>query len=296
MFVELKEIDRHERSAYERGLDYIAKRGPEVFHLRSCYEGTSFQRLAQCLLFDKNREISTAEQYQERARVYLLKGKEGEIRGLRVVCSMTEFGNELDFETYVIADADTQGHYKMLLGGLSGNTNLEVVTFGPGQQEVVRKTFPNHHIHHWTVFLMEIHALKNQVPKLELLDENYLSFIKYLNDQFPIEKSPQRSLKFQLAGLPYRTYALPNKLQPVVVVCVREYCASVWEVLYVFEAEKGNQRLLIDLLQSVGHILISSGNQLIWRLPKHEVSDKNDLLSQCQFSKVAEELHYHVVV
>lgn len=296
MSVELKEIDRHEGGSYERGLDYIAKRGPEGFHLRSCYEGTSFQRLTQCLLFDKNGEISTAEQYPERARIHLLEGREKEIKGLRIVCNMTEFRNELDFETYVIADADIQSHYRKLLERLPQNTNLEVVTFDPKQQEVVRKIFPDHHIHSWSVFLLETSGLKNSVPKLELLDKNYLPFIKYLNPQFPIEKSPYRSLKFQLAGLPYRTYILPNKSQPVVAVCVREYCASVWEILYAFETEKGNHRLLVDLLQSVGHILISSRNQLIWRLPKHEVSDKNDLLSQCQFSRIAEELHYHIAV
>lgn len=298
MSAELKEITHQNRTEFEKGLSYVAKREPQGFHLRSCYESTSFQRLAQCLLFDKYGDVSTVEEYLERPKVYLLEDeKEGEIKGLCVLCSMSEFGNELDFETYVIADADTKSHYKMLLERLPGNTSLEVVTFDPKQQEVVRKIFPDHHIHSWSVFLLETSGLKNSVPKLELLDENCLPFIKYLNPQFPIEKSPYRSLKFQLAGLPYRTYTLPNnKLQPMAIVCAREYCTSVWEILYVFEAEKDNHRLLVDLLQSVGRILISSGNQLIWRLPKHEVSDKNDLLSQCQFSRVVEELHFHVAV
>lgn len=280
-------------SAYQSAWRYISARGASRFHLRACYEGVSFQKLAQCLLFDKHHQISFAEEYRDHREITLLRNQEGEVSGVRVVCDMVDFASELDFEVYVIADADSKDAYQHLLMDVPQKCKLEIVTLDLQQQEVVQKMFPHYYVHHWNVHLAGKVTCGELSPRLRLLGSEHIPLMRRLDVQFPVECSPHRSLAFQLAGLPYLTFGiLDGHGQPEALACVRMYCTTVWEVLYTFSGGE-DRSCLPELFGSISHTLQADRTELIWRISDLHLASRRALLRECGFAPLTRELHYH---
>jgi hypothetical protein len=128
--------------------------------------------------------------------------------------------------------------------------------------------------------------------KMRLLGKEDLSYIREIDSLFPVEISPVRSLEFQNAGLPYRTYTLEDKGDGS-TVCVREYFPSTWVIHYVHQPNRIGIPSLIKLLDSIASGLQNENKRLIWRVKAQDQDRFEELLSKSSFELVAEENHYH---
>lgn len=294
MTVEIVTTNAEDPEKYQDGFRYLEKNGSRSLHALACYSGHSFQHLAQCITYDRSGKVDISDEILKRPRRRLVLDASDNIVGVSITCKMLEFGQELDFETYFIGETSTPELYQKILPfNLYGKGSFEIVTYLPEQRKIVEKEFPKFtSVHNWNVFSREKGEKVVPSTKMRLLGESDLDYVREINTQFPIEISPMRSLEFQNAGLPYKTYMLDDKGSKS-IICIREYSPSTWIVHYLHQPEHGRVSDLVELLNSIASDLQNKNKQLIWRVRLQDQDRFEELMRRASFIPVNEENHYH---
>jgi len=278
---------------YYEGLSYLLNYHPNNFHIKACYEGVTFQSLAQCLFYDRNGSIRKSANYLKKPVRFLIKSKSNNILGVMVTVSLPEFYDKIDYEDYAIIITDNIEIYKKTFHQLSFKGKAEIVTFSPKQAGLVDSKFSIGEIHNWSVYLYRDHFTDFPLMNIKLIDKTYLQKIKQLSTQLPIEASPYRSAQFQLNGLPYKNYFASFGKDISVYMGISCYTTGVYKVHYILGLPATDWRL-IAFVKTVSKLVNDWGCKLVWRLRKNEVNSYSRLLKQVGYVEVSKEIHMHL--
>ena len=228
----IKEV-QYNSKGYYLGLDYLTRNHPDNSHLRSCYEGSSFRNLAQCIMFDRSSKVLRLGRYLKRPQRFVMISTSSEIIGVMVIASMHEFYQEIEYEDYAIIGTETLADYDKFLSYFSFDGRAEIVTFDANQAQLVKSKFTVKKIHHWSVFAYRVKTSVDNSVNIRLMNSGDFMVAKQLSKGLPEESSPFRSLQFQLNGLPYKNYVLSINDTTSVFIGVCPYSAGICKLNYL---------------------------------------------------------------
>ncbi len=280
-------------SEYCLGFEYLLKNHPDNTHLLSCYEGISFRNLARCIMFDRTGNVLSLDEYLEIPQRYIIISPVGKITGVMVKASMPEFYREIEYEDYVVIGTENVSNYGEFLENLSFDSKAEIVTFNAEQEQIVRSRFRIRTTHYWSVFSYRDRKTLAKSFKVRLMSIDDIKMARQLSENLPVESSLFRSLKFQLGGLSYKNYALSFDDGATVFVGICPYSSGIFQLIYLV-GPLTNSALLLSAIETIGKIINTEGQGLIWRLRKSEALQKKAMIKQVGFVELAKEKHLHL--
>jgi len=276
---------------------YLSGRAPANLLMLATFEGQSSSHLASSIHYDRTGMVRDATEYMRRPRRYLARDRGGRAVGVAVAVILPEFGAELDFETYVVIDADTEQDYRNLLRGALEDayvpeTRLELVTFRPEHAGWTGDLPSVHAVHEW---LMYGRFCGDGVPDNHRVGAPDLDPVQLaaFDARLPPERSVRRALRFERAGLPYRNLAYPLKERPEALVGIRRYCSGAWEVHYSVALDGARHALAPGVRRAIARAAEQTCS-LVWRVRAGECVHYGELLADTGFTLFASERHLHI--
>jgi hypothetical protein len=292
----LEKTDRGTPS-FEEGWEYLCRKDRQNTLIRAAYDGTSTYNLVATILFDRTGLVQDPRWYLDRPSRYVLRGPEGGIDAVMVVIRLPEFGQELDFESYVAVEAENCGAYQSMLRHCIRFERLELVLFRPEHESWVSGFLStrNAAVHNWTVFgcagNKDAAALDPEVVAEAHTagDPGAVDWVDMGGRGRIVDVSGNSTGPADLGN-----FVLKESVSGI-ELSFRYYCRGNWEIRELRPLpDVHDHHLAVRLIETGTSRVLNGGAAVLWRLRKEEALRHSAFIEAAGLAIWANEKHLHI--